>query len=40
MVGVTSVKRVMVLNFHWFQEYSATDRFQGRSIGLNFTFKF
>ncbi len=39
-VGVTSVKRVMALNFHWFHEFSATDRFQGTAIGLNLTFKF
>jgi hypothetical protein len=39
-VGVTSVKRNMVLNFHWFHEFSAVDRFQGSSIGLNFVFKF
>jgi len=39
-VGVTSLKRIMVLNFHWFHEFSAVDRFQGTAIGLNFTMKF
>jgi hypothetical protein len=38
-VGVTLPKRSMVLNFHWFHEYSAVDRFQGDAIGLNFIFK-
>jgi hypothetical protein len=39
-VGVTSVKRMMLLNFHWFHEFSAVDRFQGSAIGGSFTFKF
>ena len=39
-VGMTSVKRVMMLNFHWFHEFSAVDRFQGSAIGLNFAVKF
>jgi hypothetical protein len=39
-VGVTSMKPVLSLNFHWFHEFSATDRFQGTSIGLNFAVKF
>ena len=38
-VGVTSVKRNMGLNFSWFHEFSAVDRFQGSSLGLNFSFK-
>jgi hypothetical protein len=38
--GVTSLKRMMSLNFHWFHEFSSVDRFQGTAIGLNFTFKF
>jgi hypothetical protein len=38
--GVTSVKRNIVLNFHWFHEFSAVDRFQGSSIGVNFAIKF
>jgi hypothetical protein len=39
-LGVTSPKRIMVLNFHWFHEFSAVDRFQGTAIGVNFTMKF
>lgn len=39
-VGVTSTKRVMSLNFHWLHEFSAVDRFQGSSIGVNFALKF
>jgi hypothetical protein len=39
-VGVTAVKKVMALNFHWFHEYSAVDRFQGTAIGVSFTCKF
>jgi hypothetical protein len=39
-VGVTAVKRVMALNFHWFHEFSAVDRFQGTAIGGSFTVKF
>jgi hypothetical protein len=38
--GVISVKRVMALNFRWFHEFSSVDRFQGNSIGLNFSLKF
>ena len=38
--GVVSVKRVMTLNFRWLQEFSAVDRFQGRSISLNFILKY
>ncbi len=38
--GLTSVKRTMALNFHWLQEISAVDRFQGRVLGGSFTFKF
>ncbi len=38
--GVTSVKRMIIVNFHWFHEFSAVDRFQGNAIGLNFTAKF
>jgi hypothetical protein len=38
-VGVTSTKRVMSLNFRWFHEFSAVDRFQGSSIGVNFAAK-
>jgi hypothetical protein len=39
-VGVTSVKRNITLNFSWLHEYSAVDRFQGSSVGLNFAAKF
>ncbi len=39
-LGVTAVKRVMSLNFHWFHEFSAVDRFQGSAIGVNFAIKF
>ncbi len=39
-VGVTSTKRVMSLNFRWLHEFSAVDRFQGSSIGVNFALKF
>jgi hypothetical protein len=38
--GVISVKRVMALNFRWLREFSSVDRFQGNSIGLNFSLKF
>jgi len=39
-VGMTSVKRNITLNFSWLHEYSAVDRFQGNSIGLNFAARF
>jgi len=39
-IGVTSVKPVLILNFQWRHEFSAVDRFQGDSIGLNFILKF
>jgi hypothetical protein len=35
-VGITIPKRMMALNFHWFHEYDAVDRFQGTAIGLSF----
>lgn len=35
-VGITIPKRMMVLNFHWFREYSAVDRFEGNALGLSF----
>ncbi len=38
-LGVTSLKRVVSLNFHWFHEFSAVDRFKGSSIGLNLSIK-
>jgi hypothetical protein len=39
-VGLTQVKWNAVLNFHYFNEFSSKDRFQGESIGLNFAIKF
>jgi len=39
-VGVTAVERVITLNFRWLNEFSATDRFEGSSIGFNFAAKF
>jgi hypothetical protein len=39
-VGVTSVRRNITANFSWLHEYSAVDRFQGNSIGLNVSLKF
>jgi len=38
-VGLTAPKRGMVFNFRWLHEYSAVDRFQGSSIGLNFAVR-
>jgi hypothetical protein len=38
-VGITIPKRMMVLNFHWFHEFSAADRFQGTVLGLSFGMK-
>ena len=28
-----------VMNFHYFYEFAAEDRFQGQSLGLNFAVK-
>jgi len=39
-VGVTAVERVIALNFRWLNEFSATDRFEGSSIGFNFAARF
>ncbi len=39
-VGLTQVIWNVLLNFHYFYEISAKDRFQGESIGLNFAIKF
>lgn len=39
-VGVTHVNWNASLNFHYFAEFSAKDRFQGQSIGLNLAKKF
>ncbi len=38
-VGVLAVKKNISLNFHWFHEFSAADRFKGSSIGLNLSVK-
>ncbi len=38
-LGLTQVKWNAALNFHYFYEFSAKDRFRGSSIGLNFAFK-
>jgi hypothetical protein len=38
--GITFPKRPVVLNAHWFHEYSSADRFQGNAVGLNLVFKF
>jgi hypothetical protein len=35
-VGVTIPKRMIAINFHWFHEFSAVDRFQGTALGLSF----
>ncbi len=37
--GLTLPKRGMVLNFRYLKEFSAVDRFQGDSIGINFAIK-
>jgi hypothetical protein len=34
-LGVTWPKQMIVLNFHFFHEYSAVDQFQGNEYGLN-----
>jgi len=39
-VGLTYVPWNAALNFHYFYEFAAEDRFQGQSIGLNFAIKF
>jgi hypothetical protein len=39
-VGVIYVPWALSVNFHGFYEYSATDRFQGKSFGLDFIKKF
>jgi len=38
--GITIPKRMMALNFHWFHEFSAVDRFQGTALGLSFVARF
>jgi hypothetical protein len=39
-VGLTHVPWNATINFHYFYEFAAEDRFQGESIGLNFAIKF
>ena len=39
-VGLTNVPLNGTMNFHYFYEFDAKDRFQGQSIGLNFALKF
>lgn len=39
-IGLTYVPWNAALNFHYFYEFASKDRFQGRSIGLNFAIKF
>lgn len=39
-IGLTQVDWGAVLNFHYFYEFSAKDRFQGESIGINFAIIF
>jgi hypothetical protein len=39
-VGLTYVPWAAVLNFHWFYEYAATDRFAGEVFGLSLGKKF
>ncbi len=38
--GLTYVPWNAVMNFHYFYEFAAEDRFQGQSLGLNFAVKF
>ena len=39
-VGLTYIPWNALLNFHYFYEFAANDRFRGQSIGLNFAIKF
>ncbi|WP_367870944.1 transporter [Luteolibacter sp. Populi] len=39
-LGLTYVPWNAALNFHYFYEFSAEDRFEGQSVGLNFAMKF
>jgi hypothetical protein len=39
-LGLAYVPWKAALNFHYFYEFAAQDRFQGQSIGLNFAIKF
>ncbi len=38
-MGVTWPKQMILLNFHYFHEYSVADQFQGNEFGLNFTMR-
>jgi hypothetical protein len=38
-VGVTWPKQMIVLNFHYFHEYSAVNQFQGNAYGLSFIMR-
>ena len=38
-VGVTLPKQMIVLNFHYFHEYSAVNQFKGNEYGLNLTVR-
>jgi hypothetical protein len=39
-MGVTYVPWSLVANFHWFWEYAAKDRFEGKAVGLSVGKKF
>ena len=39
-IGLTCVAWNAALNFHYFYEFAAEDRFQGQSIGANFSIEF
>jgi hypothetical protein len=39
-IGLTHVPWNAALNFHYFYEFAAKDRFQGQSLGLNLAIKF
>jgi hypothetical protein len=39
-IGVTYIPWNASLNFHYFYEFAAEDRFQGQSIGLNLAIKY
>jgi hypothetical protein len=39
-LGLAYVPWHAAMNFHYFYEYAADNRFQGQSIGLNFAMKF
>ena len=39
-LGLTYVPWNLAMNFHWFYEYAATNRFQGEALGLSLAKKF